>query len=391
MIKIVVYICLAIALFSCSDQKESIPYIEISNGNFQVLISETGEVRAKKSTIVNSPRVRGLGKIIDIIPEGTQVKKGDYLLQLDPEEAQLKVETKANELTTLKAELEKSDANHQFQIKQMELSLENAEYRYELEKMGMSKIEFESKSKQEEKKIQFKITSNNYIENKEKLQLQKIINATERKRLQSKYRKAEMALDKQKKQLENLRITAPEDGLVVYAKSWKNGRMSKIQIGDTPWRGMSLIELPDLSEIEVDTYVNEVDISRIKVGLPVKVFLDAFKDSEYLGEIISISRLARTLNDGSSAKVFDIVIKVLEIDEKLKPGMSSRCDILINEYKETSSIPLEAIFNEDSLNYIYHSENGLFSKKSISIVDKNSTHAAIKERIKGVVALDKPE
>ncbi|PID27680.1 MAG: hypothetical protein CR982_05150 [Candidatus Cloacimonadota bacterium] len=380
-----------IYLFSCSDKTATTPSIDIKNGKFDVLISETGEVRAKKSTVVNAPMVRGLGKIIDIVPEGTKVKKGDYLLQLDPEEAQLKVEAKENELNTLKAELEKSDANHQFQIKQMELSLENAEYRYQLEKMGMNNIEFESKSKQEEKKIQFKITSNNYIENKEKLKLQKIINATERKRLQSKYRKAEMELYNQKKQLENLRLTAPEGGLVVYAKTWKNGRMSKIQIGDTPWSGMSLVELPDLSEIEVDTYVNEVDISRIKVGLKVKVYLDAFKDSEYIGEIVSISRLARRDQDGSGAKVFDIVVKILEIDEKLKPGMSSRCDIMINEYDNVTSIPLEAIFNSDTTSYVYLKKGGSFKKKEITILDKNSTHAAIKEKLKGVVSLDVPE
>jgi len=79
---------------------------------------------------------------------------------------------------------------------------------------------------------------------------------------------------------------------VIYSKIWKGNKTGKIQIGDTPWRGQSLIELPDLSEIEVETTVNEVDISKIAIGMKVNIILDAFREKIYTGEITTISRLA---------------------------------------------------------------------------------------------------
>ncbi|MBN1969227.1 MAG: HlyD family efflux transporter periplasmic adaptor subunit [Candidatus Delongbacteria bacterium] len=385
------YFCLIVLIFlNCSRETSEIPVADIENGKFAVIISQSGEVRAKKSTIVESPNIRGYGKIMDMVPEGTIVKKNDYLLTLDPEDLLKNLESKETELSGLKAELEKSNANHEFQIKQMELSLENAEYRFELEKMAMKRIEFESKSVQEEKELQFKITNNNYVENKEKLKLQKVINATERTTLMSKYRKVEMELEMMQKDIDRLKILAPEDGLVVYAKVWKNGKFGKIQIGDTPWRGQGIVELPDLSEIEVDTYINEVDISRVKVGMKVLVYLDAFKDSEYKGEIVSISRLARDGENGNDTKVFDVVVKILEVDDKLRPGMSARCEIFLAEYDDLNIIPIESVFTEDSLHYVYLKDNGSFKKVEVDVVDKNDTHVGIKNKLSGKTSLTKP-
>ena len=371
-------IILIFIFISCRNEKNTILTADLSFGDFENVISVTGEIKAKKSTEIKVPAtLRGNTKILKMISEGTYVKEGDFLLQLDDEALVEEVKKVKNELKGIRAELEKSKASRNFKLKQMELDLENAKTSYELSKMRLSQIEFESKARQEQGNLEFKIAENNYIELREKLKLQSIINESERQGLLTKYNRMQFNLNKLNESIKDLTITAPDEGLVVYAKVWKGGKLSKIQIGDTPWRGQTLIELPDLSKIEAETTVNEVDISRIEKGMPCKIFLDAFENREYTGTIISISSLAHGKEDGSDQKVFDVIINIDGIDNKLKPGMSARCDIIINNLDSVLTVPLEAIFFDENGKYIWLDENNEFEKVKVEILDRNTTHAVI--------------
>ena len=369
---------LIICLLSCSSDSGFIPTAKIRSGNFSVTITEQGEIRAKRSVVVTTPNsLKGSAKVVKIVPEGTLVKKGDFLIQMDSEEVSQAIESLQNDLKVLKAELDKSEANHRFAIKQLEIKMENADTRYQMAKMRLKQIEFESSARQEEEKLSFKLAENDYIETKEGLALQKIINATERSALLSRYRQLEMRYERKVQEGQDLVITAPEDGLVVYAKTWKGDKMSKLQIGDSPYRGQSLIELPDMSEMEVETVVDEVDIARLKKGMKAQVVLDAFRDKPFTGVITDISSLARTSNEGFERKVFDVTVKIDRPDEKLKPGMTCLCNLIVQEYADAVYIPIESIFIRDSVSFVYLKSKLSYQKKDIRIVDKNETHATV--------------
>ena len=383
--KIVVATCIffLLQLTSCSKTENSSDLtVQVKTGPFIVSITETGEIRAKNSVVVTTPRsLRSTAKILEIIPEGSIVKKGDFLLQFDAENVLKEIESIQTELDGLNSDIEKSDANHQFLILQAEIDLENAETSYKLAKMRLKQIEFESQSRQEEEKLSFKIAENSYIEVKERLKLQKVTNTSERSALMSRYKRVKLKLEKKEDELNNLRIIAPENGLVVYSKIWKGSRWGKLQVGDTPWRGQALIELPDLSEMEIETSVNEVDISKISKGMKVNIQLDAYREKIYLGEIADIARLARTSDFEEDVKIFDVTIKVIGADEKMKPGMTSKCEIIINEYENVDYIPVESVFSEDSLSFVYVKDKIGYHKEYLEIIDKNDIHVAVKGEI----------
>lgn len=370
----------ALQIISCSDaQNIDDLTTTVKTGPFIVSITETGEIRAKNSVVVTTPRsLRSSAKILEIIPEGSIVKKGDFLLQFDSENVLKEIESIQTELDGLNSDLEKSDANHQFLILQAEIDLENAETSYKLAKMRLKQIEFESQARQEEEKLSFKISENSYTEVKERLKLQKVTNASERSALMSKFKRVKLKLEQKQDELNNLRIVAPENGLVVYSKVWKGSRWGKLQVGDTPWRGQALIELPDLSEMEIETSVNEVDISKISQGMKVNIQLDAYREKTYQGEISDIARLARTSDIEEDVKIFDVTIKVDDADEKMKPGMTSKCEIIINEYQNVDYIPIESVFSEDSLSFVYVKDKIGYHKEYLDIIDKNDVDVAVK-------------
>ena len=121
--------------------------------------------------------------------------------------------------------------------------------------------------------------------------------------------------------------------------------------------------MPDLTKMISVGYVNEVDISKVKKGQVVSVSVDAFPDKIFTGQIIKVANIGQELKN-QDAKVFEITIDISEKDDVLKPSMTTTNNILMYEYEDVISIPLEAIFS-DSIDYVLMISNGGIVKQEI--------------------------
>ena len=110
--------------------------------------------------------------------------------------------------------------------------------------------------------------------------------------------------------------------------------------------------------MKVVTTVNEVDIAQLSLGLHVNIKLDAIVDTTFTGELAVISALAHR-DRRSKKNVFDVEVTINELDERLKPGMSASCQIIVNEIPDTLFIPIDALVTKDGQTGIY-SINGDF-------------------------------
>ena len=164
-------------------------------------------------------------------------------------------------------------------------------------------------------------------------------------------------------------IKAPEDGMLIYQRTWrgKKGPGSQISGWDP-----TVAELPDLTQMTSVAYINEIDISKIKKGQKVKIKVDAFPDKDFDGQIISVANIGQELK-GQEAKVFEIIIKVNQIDDVLRPAMTTTNNIAIYEYEDVINIPLESFYS-DSIDYvILNTPKGFIKKQIISgIANENN-------------------
>ena len=92
--------------------------------------------------------------------------------------------------------------------------------------------------------------------------------------------------------LQSLQVTAPQNGMLVYYSNW-NG---KVKPGSTinTWNPI-IASIPDLTEMISKTYVNEIDISKVKKGQSVSLSVDAFAEKSISGEIISVANIRSTI------------------------------------------------------------------------------------------------
>jgi RND family efflux transporter MFP subunit len=368
-------ILLIIFLLKPSAHVSNIPTFKVKKDKFLITVSESGELRAKNSVSVSAPRIRGNLKIVYLIPEGTYVKTGEAVVKFDPTEALTNLKDAEAKLEIAISEREKVVANHKAEMTRLESDLKSAGLSYELSKLNLEQMKFEAEIKQQEAKLNHQRNELSFIKATQDLESRKIIHQSELNKVEIEAQQKRSDLERAKRDLEMLTLTAPMDGLVVYETNWGTGR--KVAIGDTPWSGMTLVSLPDLSTMESMTYVNEVDVSRVRKGLEVLVKLDAFQDSTFKGKISSVASLGKNKDRDSKIKVFEITVEIYSQSEILKPGMTTSNKIIINEISNVIYVPQEAIFEKEGKKIAYVKNGSGFDETKVELGEKSENYVVV--------------
>lgn len=335
----IVVIILVFVFSGIGGTTGQIPTAKVKRGELVVSLSENGRLAAKRSMSVSSPRIRGNLQITKLAKEGSLVKEGDFLVQFDPTEQETRLRDAEAELKIAEANLSKAKAQYDMDIMQLELELKRSERSYSEKLSEAPIIRKEAEMELELAKLKYDSQKKSLLADIEKMEVE-----------------VDKARDKKEsatRDLEKMTLTAPIPGLVVYLESWKGSGMAKIQEGDNPWTGQALINLPDLTTMIVETTVSEVDLSKISLEQKVNISLDAIPGPVYTGIVTDIGTLAHPKERGSEINVFDVEVQLDSTDERLKPGMSAKADIIIDVLDSVLMVPIEAVFEREDTTVVY--------------------------------------
>lgn len=380
-----VLVVLAFLLFRGGDTSR-LPYTVVQQGTFEVSITETGELRATNSTAITTPPIRTNLQIIYLAPKGEEVQVGDTLVVFDGADLRTKIEEKKAELEIAYANLQKSQASMRSNVAQLEASVKSSKASYRQAELRLQQTQFEAEAVRETHQLELLQAEINLEQAKTRLEQQIKIDSAETRTLELRVEQAKGELESAKRDLQKLTLLAPQPGLVVYKKMWKGGGLSEVKVGDSPWRGLALIELPDLSQMEVITSVNEVDVAKVQVGQKATIVLDAFPDRQFEGKVIEVSNLARTDDESvGEVKVFDVVITITGQDPILKPGMTVSATIYVETIDDAIFIPIDCVFLEAERSVVYRLGDGL-RPTAVELGSRNDNYVVVK---KGLTANEK--
>jgi len=162
---------------------------------------------------------------------------------------------------------------------------------------------------------------------------------------------------------------------------------------------MTLVTLPDLAQMRVKTFVNEVDVDKMEVGQPVLIELDALPEPTFHGTITSIASLGHEKEGDKNVKVFDILIEIEESDKRLKPGMSATSQVIIetipprpeepapDEVQEEDTeavayplyIPIDAVFEKAGRTLVYRMNGGQTEEQEVILGSRNDDYVIVEE------------
>ncbi|MGQ0649424.1 MAG: efflux RND transporter periplasmic adaptor subunit [Gemmatimonadaceae bacterium] len=352
----------------------------VKRGDFKVVVTTAGELRAVKFVQVQGPPNAQQAetyqmKIVSIVPEGTTVKEGDLVAELDRAAIAAKRAEVQLALQKAEAQLEQAQLDSTLNLSKAREEMRTMELSLEEKRIAKEQSIYEAPSVRRTTEID--------LEKADRALAQaKIDYKTKTEQAQAKMREVGSDVQRQRNKLavvdqvmQGFTIKAPASGMVIYVKEW-NGRKKVAGSQINPW-DPTVATLPDLSKMETITYVNEIDVRKIAVGHPVSITLDADPSKRLTGKVTQVANVGEQ-RPNSDAKVFEVKILVSEADTTLRPGMTTGTAIETYAVKDAMSVPLEAVMAEGDVPYVYKKHGSSIRRQEVETGAMNDDEVVIR-------------
>lgn len=375
-----VIITVLIVYSSSSSDSEKIIEAEVEEGPFEVRVTVTGELQAKNSVKIIAPQqeLREIRvweiSIATLVPEGTVVDSGDIVATLEQTEVVNALRDIEEEIEKEQGDIEKAKIDSSLELRSQRDQIQNLKYSMEEAEITLEQSKYESPAVIRQAQISL---------DKAKREYSQAVNAYDLKVQQSKVtiRQQSMQLGKKLRRKDQIQqalgmlvIKAPAPGMVIYEKE-RDGTKRKAGTQMQLWRTPTVATLPDLSVLMSKTYINEIDISKIKSAQPVFIGVDAFPEKEFTGEVTQVANIGEQLPN-TDAKVFEVEITMNETDPILRPSMTTSNSIITKTFENVKYLPLEAVHSDDSLTFVYTKNN----TKQLVLLGESNENSIIVEK-----------
>jgi RND family efflux transporter MFP subunit len=316
--------------------------------------------------VLSAPMQSGDLQIVKLAKNGSSVKAGDVVVQFDGSVLERTIQEKQSELKQSDAEIAQAESQQKITEEQDQTAVMKAKYDVERAKLDVNRGDTVSRIENEQAKLALADAQQRLKELEEKLRSDRTSAEAD---LSSKLHKREKALfdlRRAEEGLQRLQLKAPTDGT---ASVLPNFRSPEFRQGDRAWPGAAIVELPDLSSVHLLARLDETDRSRLKVGQDALVRIEALPGRDFTARINSISILARVDYTSSwpPPKNFDLNVILLEVDPRIRPGMTAVARIAIERVPNVVLVPSEAVFQRDGSPVVYKLTGSVFDERPVKI------------------------
>ena len=383
-------------LASCNGKEAAdVQVTEVKKGTFMEELTEQGTVEAVNSISISAPVVSyryssSSLKIAMIVDEGKEVDKGDTIMIFDPSEIKRAIIQAEQQLEIAKAEYEKLKSSQQSEIEDLEADLELARISREIARINFETATYEPEASRKEIQLRLESATIALDRAQEQIENKKVIHKEDLLQKSLTINQLTSTLTDANTSMNGLFVVSPANGIAIKEQNWST--QQKWGVGDQPYSGSKLIELPDLSQMRAEVKINEVDISKVLPGQRVEIRPDAFSDTAYTGKVELVANLAQNLDYKSKIKIFPVQIRIDGQSKTLLPGLTISCKILVSEITDVLFIPLESLFNEQGIDYVYIKSGSGFKRHNIQTGAVNTDYAIVTEGLEenDLIALSNP-
>jgi multidrug efflux pump subunit AcrA (membrane-fusion protein) len=291
-------------------------------------------------------------KIAQMAPEGEEVAPGTPVLAFDASELEQRLQREMAERDAARKRVEKTE-------KELALSRRQDLLRQAESEAALGKAELAAESPEEfaAAKDLALVRLDLELARKEVAHLKARLTSTQRSAdatlaaLRDQYERAEQDVVDTQRDIEQMRVVSEREGTVIYVTDWND---QKKKIGDTCWKGESILELPDLSVMKAVGRVYEADAGRVAEGQRVTLHLDAHPEEEFTGRVASIWRTVQRENWRNPKKVVRLEVELDRTDtRRMRPGMRYRGKIEIDRVVDALLVDSDAVFLEETGPVVY--------------------------------------
>jgi len=370
-------------IFSRNDKSQQIT-VKVKKGTFPIEVTTTGELFAKSSEKIRGPQslpqlqIYSV-KILKLVQEGTKVDSGDFVAILDQSELTSKMKEIESNRDKALTQLTQRQLDSSLNLRRLRDEQINMKYDLEQKKTIKDQSIYEPPATRRQAEIEMEKAQRTLEQAEKSYTLQYRKEVANMDDANSTYTQAQQKLEQMQDKIKHFTIFAPKKGMVIYTRDW-NGRQQEGSSVNT-WGDFTVAELPDLSKMISRTYVNEIDISKVKVGQDVRIGIDAFPDKKFTGKVTQVANVGEQLPN-SNAKVFEVNILINEFDSIMRPSMTSKNTIITASINNVIFAPIEAVISNDTVTYVFKKDGGRVIKQQVIAGESNDNEIILKAGVK---------
>jgi HlyD family secretion protein len=375
-----------------------VPVTRVRRGDFIVAVRTRGDIKSAHSVVLKAPQVPGL-RVVHLAEPGRPVKAGDVVVEFDGSQQDQNVITRTTNVRAVDGQIVQMKATQRIDDEADSMSKMASEYDLERAKLDASKAEVISAIEGEKNRIMVGVSDGALQTVKASINAHQVGHEADLSRLAQSKDKAVRDLNLAKNYLSLMQIKAPISGIVNILPNFRaQGSFGQatppFKEGDNAWTGAEICEIPDLSQMYVDLKLEEVDRGKLKLGQQVKIRVDAIPDKEFIAELDWISPIAALVFRGGATpeKTFPARATLKNLDDRLRPGMSSTSEIIIEREANVLMIPARASFAKDGKPAVYIQSGKDFKTKQIEVGRQNDEDLIVTGGLKegDLVTLENP-
>jgi HlyD family secretion protein len=344
-------------------REPNLPAYQVQRSEFLDVLQFRGDLKALKSVTISAPPDVGMLQILKIAQDGSQVKKGDVVVEFDPSKTKQELDQDKSILKSADAQIEQARAQGKLTDEEDTTAVMKARFDVESAKLDASKSEIVSRIEGAESQLKVTDAEQSLRQAEEKLKADRAKTAATVDAYRHASGKAKFDEERASHGLDSMILKAPADGTISLVPVWHSGSEGPFKAGDQVWSGAPIAELPDASSLRIIAHVDETERGRLVLT----------------GKIVSIGTIASM--DFSAGwpfpRNFSLDVAIDQSDARLRPGMTVQITVIIDRIPNSISIPTQASFVKSGRTVAYVWNGSKFDERTIQIERRSRDRALI--------------
>jgi len=380
-------IVLAASRVRVSAKSDEIPVAEVKRGAIDLKVHATGELRASHTMMLSAPAVGGDSlQLTRLALTGGPVKKGDIVFEFDPSEQNYKLEQNKSQLLQAEQEITKAKADAVVLAAKDKVALLTDQYNVRRAELDVQKNELLSKIDGDKNDLALQQAKRVLAEEEKDIESHKASGQAATYLAQEKANKAKLAMDQAQRNLDQMQVTAPMDGLVSIQKNMNASggffftgmTLPNYHEGDQVQAGSPIAQVVDPKGMDLTSKIGEQDRSNVQVGEAAEVVFDALPGIVFHGKVKSVGGASmQQFFTGNASGQAEASIVLADADSRLRSGFTAQVVFLGGTKKDVLYVPRQALFLKDGKRILYVKKGNGYEQREVKIESQNESRAAI--------------
>lgn len=395
-------IAAAVASYATSSRGPSQPTVRVVRGTFDTTVTTEGELRTPRAVMLVAPPVGGSLQLVNLAKSGAAVKAGEVVFEFDPAEQEYLLEQARYELQLADQEVARLKADSAVQQAQDRVALLQARFavrRAELDTRGAELVGAVEARKNE---IALEEARRALAQLEEDIKSHAATNKASLAVLAERQHKARLAMDTARRNIENMKVRSPIEGLVVIRENqdstggffYTGMSLPEYRPGDAVMPGRNVAQVIDVGGLEAVARVGEGDRANLEAGQKAQIRIAGFDGEVLTGAVKSLGGLAARgfFFDSGSRRQFDVTFTIDRPDPGLRPGMGAEIVIAGQALDAVLYLPAQAIFEKDGKPVVYVAGASSLEPREVKVRLRTASHVVVENLAEGTeVSLVNPE